>query len=71
MEELCDLSHFAVDVIMLLINRLERLSKSWRGPFRKVVLAFYNFKCLHKCGPRISTQCSNAFPTRMASSILI
>ena len=26
---------------------------------------------MHKCGPRISAQCSNAFPTWMASSIFI
>ena len=48
MEELCDLSRSVVDVIGLFINQREHLSRSWRGLFRRVVLAFYNFKCQHK-----------------------
>ena len=45
MEELCDLSRSTVDVIGLFINQREHLSRSWRGLLRRVLLAFYNFKC--------------------------
>ncbi|KAJ9701547.1 hypothetical protein PVL29_006770 [Vitis rotundifolia] len=43
MEELCDLSRSAVDVI----------GRSWRTPFRRVVLAFHNFKYQHKIAMEI------------------
>ena len=48
MEELCDISRSAVDVLGLFINRREQLRRSWRSPFRKVALAVDYLKSRHK-----------------------
>ncbi|KAJ9701549.1 hypothetical protein PVL29_006772 [Vitis rotundifolia] len=46
MEELCDISRSAVDVIGLFINRREQLRRSWRSPFRKLAVDY--LKSRHK-----------------------
>ncbi|KAL6343361.1 hypothetical protein AAG906_022944 [Vitis piasezkii] len=50
MEELCQVSCFAVDVIGLFTNRREQLGRSWIGPLRRVVLAFDSLRSQHKLG---------------------
>eukprot|EP00261_Vitis_vinifera_P019938 XP_010650613.1 PREDICTED: putative disease resistance RPP13-like protein 2 [Vitis vinifera] len=50
MEELCQVSCSAVDVIGLFINRREQLGRSWIGPLRRVVLAFDSLRSQHKLG---------------------
>ena len=48
MEELCDISRSAVDVIGLFINRREQLKRNWGGPLMRVILALDNFLSQHE-----------------------
>lgn len=48
MEELCDASRSAVDVMGLFFKRREQLRRNWGGPLLRVILALDNFLSQHE-----------------------